>query len=75
MTADGRLSGSCAYTVVGTHPAPHVDSVSRRHSIRYGNVRLFGCEAHTQLAESMAARLGLKLEATNVKKFANSETK
>jgi len=41
---------------------------------RYGNVRLFGCEAHIELAESMAARLGLKLEATNVKKFANSET-
>ena len=42
---------------------------------RYGNVRLFGCNAHQELATAMAAKLGVPLERSGVKKFSNSETK
>jgi len=40
----------------------------------YGNIRLLGGSAHMQLAEGIAARLGIKLEPMKVGKFANHET-
>ncbi len=40
----------------------------------FGNIRVLGGPGNLDLAERIAARLGLKLEPCKVSRFANQET-
>eukprot|EP00041_Stephanoeca_diplocostata_P028716 m.829398 g.829398 ORF g.829398 m.829398 type:complete len:352 (+) comp23423_c0_seq38:297-1352(+) len=65
---------SCKIQSSESRPCCMVDSSLSKMSNRYGNVRLFGCNACKPLSAGVAKRLGVKLEESNVGKFANSET-